>query len=967
MGSGPLCEGCSLATIGKGWVPLEWQPEKFKGLLIVGEGAGEAEAREGLPFRPYAMSGALLAKVMKSTNIARSEVAICNVISCHAPKDWLLGAPWEYSAISHCTENNLKRFIQEVQPKAILAVGAVAYATLVSRPKGKYGTLDFARGFVSVGAGVAEGIPVIATYHPAFIRRGAAHLTSSLQRDLRRAFLIATGKLREGEHFYTDISQAPIQYQTTVAVVEAWEFARSINNDLPIFWDCETPRTSRDTEDERTSFTDRDIKLFQATQHKGRGIAIPYRDEFIEVIRFILATPTLKVTQNGWNFDEPVAKGNGIEINLDKGSDDVMVMFGRVEPDLPANLQAIAQYCGFPFPWKAIGDSDIEFYGVADVDALAWAYPVLKAVMERENLWDAYVRYFRQYHPILLKMAERGVPISEKNRLELKYLVEKEELAVDEKIRAMVPEEVLSQKQKNGYKNPPILKCEECGYEGRGDHFCKANGNVEEMSADAEDNDDSISSGGIGVRVVGYSELAEQNGLVLREVTIKEEEKCRCTKKNRSGCDVCAGVGIIPAGLVEMRWAALTEFNPNSHVQVKRFLRYLKHPVPKHQKRIDELTGEAAETTEVKELERLYTKTKHPIYPLLIEKRQLSKLMGVYVEGWAPGKDGRIHATFSHKATWQPSSKAPNIFNGIKRGRTPEQKARVKAFNAMQCAEEGHLLINIDMRSFHAQTLACEVGHADYLRLAKLDQHSFVTCHGTKHPERHNLLKWSNADLKAFFTEMKADKTPRYPGPSGLMTFKEARDGKFKSCGLAVGFGMQGRKMYQMYQEDFINESEAKGISHLLQDELFDGAIGKWQKKVKAEAAEEGLLRSKYNGIRRFYDVERWSPKEQKMMGGEQAEAAIAFLPAANAFGYMRDAQLRCEELGYLDRFEMVNSVYDSLQLHVLERDVEEAIRLVVPVLEAPSKVLIYPICPEGLSVEAEASVGPNLAEMEEF
>lgn len=904
-----------MAVLGKGWVPLEWQPEKFKGLMIVGEGAGEAEAREGLPFRPYAMSGALLSKTMKGANIARSEVAICNVISCHAPKDWLLGAPWEYSAISHCTENHLRRFIEEVQPKAILAVGAVAYATLASRPRGKYGTLDFARGFVSPGGGVAAGIPVMPTYHPAFIRRGAAHLTSSLQRDLWRAFLIATGKLREGEHFYTDLSTAPIRYQTTVSVVEAWKFAHSINNDLPLYWDCETPRTAREVEDDRTSFTDRDIKLFQATQRKGAGIAIPYRDEFIEVIRFILATPTLKVTQNGWNFDEPVAKGNGIEINLDKGSDDVMVMFGRVEPDLPANLQAIAQYCGFPFPWKALGDSDLEFYGVADVDALAWAYPVLKSVMERENLWDAYVRYFRQYHPILLKMAERGVPISEKNRLELKALVEKEELTVDEKIRAMVPEEVLSSKQKMGLKRRP----------------------------------------------------KDTAGLVEIEVSILKEEKCACLKKDRPTCPVCLGSAIVPVGTVLKRWATPVEFNPNSHVQVKRFLRYLKHPVPKHQKRVDELTGEAAETTEVKELERLYTKTKHPIYPLLIEKRQLSKLMGVYVEGWAPGKDGRIHATFSHKATWQPSSKAPNIFNGIKRGRTPEQKARVKAFNAMQCAEEGHLLINIDMRSFHAQTLACEVGHADYLRLAKLDQHSFVTCYGTKHPERHNLLKWSNADLKAFFTEMKADKTPRYPGPSGLMTFKEARDGKFKSCGLAVGFGMQGRKMYQMYQEDFINEAEAKGISHLLQDELFDGAIGKWQKKVKAEAAEEGLLRSKYNGIRRFYDVERWSPKEQKMMGGEQAEAAIAFLPAANAFGYMRDAQLRCEELGYLDRFEMVNSVYDSLQLHVLAKDVEEAIRLIVPILEAPSKVLVYPICPDGLSVEAEASVGSNLAEMEEF
>lgn len=936
------CSSCSLEFTGKGFVPLEWHPEKFKGLLIVGEGAGEAEAREGLPFRPYAQSGSLLAKTMNNLNISRSEVAICNVISCHSPKDWLIGAPWEFSAISHCTENHLRGFIQQTQPKAILAVGAVAYATLASRPKGKYGTLDFARGYVARGAGVAEGIPVVATYHPAFIRRGAAHLTSLLQRDLRRAFLIATGKLREGEHFYTDLSTAPIQYQVAVSVAEAWEFARAINPDLPLYWDCETPRTAREEEDSRTSFTDRDIKLFQATQHKGRGIAIPYRDEFIEVIKFILATPTLKVTQNGWNFDEPVAKANGIEINLEKGSDDIMVMFGRVEPDLPANLQAIAQYCGFPFPWKALGETDLEFYGVADVDALAWSYPVLKSVMERDGVWDAYVRYFRDYHPILRKMAERGVPISEEKRLGLKSLIEREELIIDEKIREMVPEEVLSQKQKNGYKRPPILGCEACDYKGRGDHIC-------------------------GIEIIPYVDLAELNGLVLREVVLKENEKCLCTRKNRNVCDVCQQQGVIPAGAQLMRWAQPVEFNPNSHLQVKRFLRFLKHPVPKHQKRTDLITGEASETTEVKELERLFVKTKHPIYPLLIEKRQLSKLMGVYVEGWTPMRDGRIHATFSHKATWQPSSKSPNIFNGIKRGRTPEQKARVKAFNAMQYAEPGHLLVNLDFKSFHAQTMACEVGNRDYLRLTKIDQHSFTTCHFIRHPERHNLLSWSDGDLKAFFVEMKSDKVPRYKGPVGLMTFKEVRDGKTKSAGLGIGFGMQGRKLYQMYQEDFESEAEAKAISNLIRLELFDGAIGKWQERVKAEAAEEGMLRSKYGAIRRFYDVQRWSPKDQRMIGGDQAEAAIAFLPASNAFGYIRDVQLRLDGLGWLDRWEMTNSVYDSLQMHPLRGQVEECIAAIAPIMEEPSKVLVYPICPRGLSVEAEASVGPSLAEMTEY
>lgn len=945
MGTGVLCGGCSLEQIGKGFVPLEWTPSSFRGLLIIGEAAGEQEARESKPFVPWGQSGSLLAQSMRHVGIGRSEVAIINCISCHPPKDWLVGAPWEYKALGQCTSSYLQQAIELVQPQAILAVGSVAFSQLAMRPSGKYGGLDYARGYVLPGAGVAIGIPVIPTYHPAFIRRGAAHLTSLLRRDIWRAFMVAQGKLKSGVHYSLDPAELNLRYQMHISVEEAWEWAKAIDPELPLYWDCETPRSTRSDEDERViSFTDRDIKLFQATQRRGEGIAIPYRKGFVEVIQFIMNSNTLKVGQNVWNFDEPVFKSNDIEINLEKGSDDVMVMFGRVEPDLPANLQAVAQYCGFPFPWKALGESDIEFYGVCDVDALAWCYPVLKSVMEREGTWEAYVNYIRRVHPIFSRMTERGFPIDESKRLELKALLVMEGLKIDGQIRELVPEEVLSQKQKNGYKNPPILSCEDCDYKGRGDHICT------------------------DVMVVPFSQLAEAHGLVLRQVTLIEPEKCRCTKKMRPACDVCRGSGIIPAGVEEFRWAALTEFNPNSSHQVRRFVRFLKHPVPKHAKRTDAITGEASETTEVKELERLFAKTRHPIYRLLIEKRQISKLLGTFVEGWAPGKDGRIHSTIGHKATWQPSAKSPNIFNGIKRGRTSEQKARVKAFNAMQQAENGHVLVNLDLKSFHAQTMACEVGNADYLRLTKIDQHSFTTCHFIKHPERHNLLKFSDGDLKAFFVEMKGDKVARYKGPSGLMTFREVRDGKTKSAGLGIGFGMQGRKLYQMYQEDFANEAEAKAISNLIRCELFEGAIGKWQERVKAQAAEDGLLMSKYGAIRRFYDVERWNPSMQKMMGGDQAEAAIAFLPANHAFGYMRDVYLRLEEEGLLERFEMVNSVYDSIQIHPLEGEAGEAIRLIVPIMEAPSKVLVYAkVAPLGLSVEAEASVGKNLAEMVEF
>jgi uracil-DNA glycosylase len=350
-------------------------------LLICGEASGAAEAQEGLPFRAYAQAGSLLADCLREANISRSEVAITNVLRCRPKNDWLEGAPYSFQAISNCVKNNLYPAIEQLRPRAILAVGGTAFRALVSAPRGKYGSLDYCRGFVHAGAGAGDGIPVIPTYHTSFVRRGNAHLTPLVVRDIRRAFLLATGKFIEGRHFSTRLTDLGLRYQTSPTIDEAWAFAESIDPALPLAFDIETPLSTRSDEDERTSFTDRDIKLFQCTQSRGMGIAIPFRDEFIDVVRRIVATAHTRIGFNNWNFDDPVLAANGIDVGV---TEDAMVMFGTFWSDLPKNLQAAAQMCGFPFPWKALGETDLAFYGCADVDATLCVYESMVKVLGGE-------------------------------------------------------------------------------------------------------------------------------------------------------------------------------------------------------------------------------------------------------------------------------------------------------------------------------------------------------------------------------------------------------------------------------------------------------------------------------------------------------------------------------------------------------------------------------------------------------
>jgi uracil-DNA glycosylase family 4 len=384
MAKPELCveSSCALAKSGAGFTEVEIgaRYEQTR-LLFVGEASGEAEARESLPFRPYAQSGSLLSDAMREVNVGRSEVAVTNILRCRPPKDWLEGAPWSYSAISHCTTNYLIDVIRDLKPHAILALGGTAFRALTNAPKGKYGTLDYARGYVQRGAGAADGVPVIATYHPAYLRRGAAHLTPLLQRDIRRAFLLATGKLLEGRHWAVELGTLGLRYQTAPTIEEAWEWARSADPKLKLSYDLETPMSTRSDEDERTSFTDRDIKLAQFTQRRGEAIALPWREEYVDVARAIFSRCPRKVGFNNWNFDDEVLRANGIDVGV---TDDAMVKFGSYWSDLPKNLQAAAQMCGFPFPWKALGETDLPFYGCADVDAALCVDDHMDRVLEGE-------------------------------------------------------------------------------------------------------------------------------------------------------------------------------------------------------------------------------------------------------------------------------------------------------------------------------------------------------------------------------------------------------------------------------------------------------------------------------------------------------------------------------------------------------------------------------------------------------
>jgi len=124
-------------------------------LVFVGEGPGYHEDQQGLPF--VGKAGQLLDRMIAAMGYGRDGVYICNVVKCRPPEN-RTPLPTEAQACAHFLVPQLEL----VRPKAIVALGRCAAENLqVVPPAGRW------RGMW----GEWRGIPVMPTYHPAFLLR----------------------------------------------------------------------------------------------------------------------------------------------------------------------------------------------------------------------------------------------------------------------------------------------------------------------------------------------------------------------------------------------------------------------------------------------------------------------------------------------------------------------------------------------------------------------------------------------------------------------------------------------------------------------------------------------------------------------------------------------------------------------------------------------------------------------------
>jgi len=151
------CVKCPLHKGRNKTVPGQGNPQPE--ILFIGEGPGEEEDRQGLPF--VGAAGQLLTRLIKRMGFTREEVFIANIVKCRPPNNRKPLPDESRACLPYLIEQ-----IEVLQPKVIVLLGATALDGLIpselpgrtiSRMRGKW--IEY------------KNVPVMPTFHPSYLLR----------------------------------------------------------------------------------------------------------------------------------------------------------------------------------------------------------------------------------------------------------------------------------------------------------------------------------------------------------------------------------------------------------------------------------------------------------------------------------------------------------------------------------------------------------------------------------------------------------------------------------------------------------------------------------------------------------------------------------------------------------------------------------------------------------------------------
>ena len=651
----------------------------------------------------------------------------------------------------------------------------------------------------------------------------------------------------------------------------------------------------------------------------------------------LLANVGRKLAHND-RYDRPRIEAAGIRI--EGPTIDTMWYWHVANSALEKGLGFVATfYCPDQPRWKHLGQVNPAYYSAVDAEVtLRIGHGILKD-LDSLGLGSVAERHITQLDSqCLFKMSKQGILLNNTARLEASTQLQTEQVRLQAAMQTVVPQ---AARRKHVYKLRPPKGMDLVAV--KGERKAKVCTNCGEL-------DVKVSHTKRKVLVVVEPQLPLE-GLQLPPRAIKVRNPC-------------FGAGVVVKVVPTTLQAVLEPFVP-SNAQMLAYCKTQGHKLIKAKPKKDEVPGKVRFTFDDMALMKLMgTYPNDLLYPLVGDYREADLLLGTFVGtyvpnvGWQGGPPidrlGFTHTTYTHNpSTLRLSSQAPNLQN-IPRDTSPYSSLIKKLF----VAREGMVLLDVDFSAIEAVLVGYFAGSKDYIRLARLGVHDFLNSHILArdkliaHPAD---VAWSDADLKAFFKDLKA-------------RFKPQRD-IAKQIVHMTNYGGTPKRIHDGHPRMF---STIKGAK-ILQDLYYDvcPAVKVWQDHTVALADKQGYLRNPRGYLHRFYNVRSWHKERDGRwvaIWGEDAKAALAFGPQSTGAAIIKEAMLRLVETIVYPTLRL--QVHDSLVCEVPQDQLAAVAAELQRVMQEPIPWL--PLQPswelgEHLWIGTEAKAGPNWGDLKEL
>lgn len=942
------CGGCQLETKGTGYVPSAGP--LTSNLFFLGEAAGITEALRGEPF--VGAAGSMLARIFRRASLDRDAVLIDNTVRCEPPGDWLDGAPWEHAALQQCrywqetTETWLASPSQHA--KVMVTLGSTALKQALELQG--YAGIKVQDFHGTVHRDPSNRFWVVPTYHPSYLQRGAINLLDVVRHDLSVAQEVSRGTWQ------------PQPIDLIVDPTVAWwdryvdDYCAAAAQDPDGVWmgvDCETPDKAGGRDEGELTNDDRSYTMTRTnfSCHPDQGVTVPHMGPFMPGIRRIMASQGVKLFWH-LDYDRPRFLANGYAMNGRIW--DLMWAWHILQSDLPRGLGFVSPFYSKFGAWKHWSKMPGQEgpYAAADgPQTLRNGYGIVGDLVAA-NMWSVFERHVEDLDRFALKPAEAvGLAI---DSVALDAFQVTLETKATEKLGQIKERaaSVTSLKPKAGYTKKPT-----------GPPSASILGQKKGKAA-----------------TVKTTYLAEHVKLIEKVVSVQARYCASCgtspaTVKHR--CRNKAFTANVVVGPVDqLRYFWQLPFNPDAPAQVLKYITDSGHKPGQAKKT-------RKPTTNAETLRKLWRSTGDPVYRDLLDYRGIGKVLGTYVLGVRRrlGEDGRIHTTFTHKpSTFRLSSLNPNVTNVITDRGGPESLAA--GFRRCIVASEGCRLLEVDYAGIEAVETGWYLDDKDYTRLASLGVHAYLCSHLIGRPAD---LSWSDADLAAYFSEIKKTEKQNYD--------------KSKRCVHGNNYGLTVFGMHNNFPEVFPSLKEAQKVQDLYYS--ISPKLKGFHRHVREKAHKQGYLGGPGDhpfGYRHwFWGVLAYKPitdaqrirldkiggnytfiggRPFKIDYGEDSKRVIAFYPQSTAAGVIKDAMLRLFDPdspyyvgdAYYGQTPLRAPVHDSLLLDIPHRRWDDTVEKVLGAMRQP--ILSQPLPwdrSQHLRIGVEAKEGLNWLDMNKF